>query len=128
MFDSNKDDEPPSFQECDSRLRIATKYEFTSIRRRTILQLLTRWPKVAYTYADFLVLGRNNRSRELLVQGYLMAWRAYPLSQKEGARVASEDLVWVMQLGSLIKNTNIQLSRAAAIFENSLFSGGHVIE
>lgn len=105
---SNDDCHAPAYEECDSRLRIATKYEFLSIRNRTLLQLLARWPTgTAYNYADYLTLGREHRSGELMMHGYLKAWRAYPLAVTDGKRIASEDLVWLMQLSVEYSNTQV---------------------
>lgn len=75
---------------------------------RTLLHLLSRWPLgVAYNYADYMTLGREHRSGELMMQGYLRAWRALPLSVKEGSRLASVDLVWLMQLEAQYSNSKV---------------------
>lgn len=101
---SNAEFAAPTVKECTSRLKLATKYDFLSIRNRTILHLLTRWPTDSiYNYADFITLGRDYRSGELLIQGYLRALRVYPPKMPTGGRLASEDLVWLMQMGPTYK-------------------------
>jgi len=90
--------EPP-FQTCTSTLRIARKYEFTSLQKKAILGLLRCAPAI-----DKVLLGHEFNSKELLYRGFKeICKREDVLTLEEGSRLAHqnehvvEDLIHIAQ-------------------------------